>query len=138
MGHRLNNYGVFAEVANAAFGSLGTTAECDALSKDMDKTYTSPWRKAGYPQSGKLFDKHKAGQQRVRNCNLKSQGQAPSALPPLGTKETADAKKGIKPKPADTSLAPSSKPFPTFLAIGGILAIVGVVAWRFRPRGLGL
>lgn len=105
---------------------LGETTECQTLAADMDRTYSQPWRNAGYPQSGALFEAHKAGLQRVRDCNLRSQGLPSSPLPPLGTEETAAASRGQTPPPADTNLAPSSnkKLLIAGVALGGASILV--------------
>lgn len=104
---------------------LGETTECQTLAADMDRTYTQPWRNAGYPQSGPMFEAHKAGLQRVRDCNLRSQGLPPSPLPPLGTEETALASRGQTPPPADTSLAPDSNR--NILIAGAVIGGVGLL-----------
>jgi hypothetical protein len=87
-------------------GAFGITDECQRLSDEMERTYTQPWRDAGLPQSGTLFDRHKAGLQRVRECNLRSQNLPVTDIGPIGTEERSRASRGEGVSRTDTSLAP--------------------------------
>jgi hypothetical protein len=107
-------------------GALGITDECQNLSDEMERTYTQPWRDAGLPQSGPVFDRHKAGLQRVRECNMRSQGIPVTDIGPIGTEERGSSRTIA---PVDTSLAPSPEPSADASGLStGVKILLGVAA----------